>query len=79
MSGSPLVHSAYCAIVGPYPPQETDMTLTLGTVQCSPATPVALYTSTSARCQCGATIMLRTDGYWTHGGVVGLLCPEPSA
>jgi hypothetical protein len=55
------------------------MTLTLGTVQCSPATPVALYTSTSARCQCGATIMLRTDGYWTHGGVVGLLCPEPSA
>ena len=54
-----------------------DTTTQLASLQFNPATPVAMYTSTSARCWCGATIMLRTDGYWTHGAVVGLYCPEP--
>lgn len=35
------------------------------------------YSSISARCACGSTIVLRTDGRWVHPGVAGrgIACP----
>lgn len=48
----------------------------MATVQHTPATPVMFYSRTSARCWCDATITLRVDGYWSHGALVGIYCPE---
>jgi hypothetical protein len=48
-----------------------------GTIQNTPAQPVCMYTSTSARCWCGATIKLRTDGLWTHASAPTSLYPRP--
>jgi len=50
----------------------------MASIQFLPAEPVAFYTRTSARCRCESTIMLRTDGYWTHGARQGLYCREGS-
>jgi hypothetical protein len=35
------------------------------------------YTSTSALCACGSTIVLLANGQWTHRqpGAMGILCP----
>lgn len=37
-----------------------------GTVQSTPAQPVAFYSATTARCWCQATITRRVDGQWYH-------------
>jgi hypothetical protein len=56
------------------------MSKMLGSVQRTPAQPVALYSSTTARCWCQATITRRVDGEWHHpatpGNSAGIYCRE---
>lgn len=37
----------------------------------------AQYSAVSARCNCGSTVVLKTDGTWTHNepGAMGRACP----